>query len=165
MRFQHRVHSDLEEIKNCYRMLYSHCSYAERREVRAFREYMNKVGAENFGLVDFAEGILCLPIYKNIWNLITMPENTIVVDCGCGCGLQQVLFKHCYKYIGIDTFNHFKKITDNAVFIQGDIAEVLPLLAEDSEHRYLGVSVLCTSVFGGASMAAFKEKFNYFISI
>ena len=60
-------------------------------------------GLDNkYGLVELFEALMSAETYYNISKLIIFPEKTVVVDCGCNAGIQQVFFKNCYKYIGMD---------------------------------------------------------------
>lgn len=81
------------------------------QEYSIYANFMDKIknNLEEYGLVSPYEAIMSAERYYNISKLITFPEETIVVDCGCGEGIQQVFFKHCKKYIGIDVLNTQEK--------------------------------------------------------
>lgn len=108
-----------------------------------------------YGLVCADEAILSAKTYKLISDLI--PTYCTVVDCGCGTGLQQVFFNKHKAYIGIDIHNTFIKVSKNSKFIEGNVPEVLKEL--ETDHLYVGISVLCGSVWSyiGDSM---KQKFE-----
>ena len=70
-------------------------------------------------LYDGVEECICSArTYFHISELICRPQDTVIVDCGCNAGLQQVFFNNCYKYIGVDIIPNFIKISDNAEFIR-----------------------------------------------
>lgn len=134
------------------------------QEYSIYANFMDKIknNLDEYGLVSPYEAIMSAERYYNISKLITFPEETIVVDCGCGEGIQQVFFKHCKKYIGIDVLNTQEKICSNAEFILGDIRDVLPKL--ELKGRNIGISVLCGMCFEGVNKAM-KEKFTDLIII
>lgn len=109
-----------------------------------------------YGLVDLSEAILSAKTYYHISQSICNLEDKIIVDCGCHIGLQQVFFKEAKKYIGIDLQDNFFKICDNAEFIHGDVAAILPTLKLDNA---IGISVLCGMVFMDVN-AAMKKYFK-----
>ena len=117
---------------------------------------------DKYGVVELYESMVSIPTYKTIRDLITFPEETIVVDCGCGNGFQQIIFKDCYKYIGIDLFNHYSKICSNAQFIQGDVCEILPNLEFKENKTVFGISVLCGMCFMNVNKAM-RDKFERII--
>ena len=140
------------------------------KEYSLYEKFMDKINESikkdgldtKYGLVSPHEAIMSAQTYYNISKLITFPEETIVVDCGCGEGIQQVFFKHCKKYIGIDWKDTQEVICDNAEFIVGDVADVLPKL--ELNGRNIGISVLCGMCFERVNKAM-KEKFTDLIII
>lgn len=147
------------EIEN---IIVNACNEEEYNRYQNYITYLQEHLEEN-SLVDVAEALMSIPTYYHISKLITFPEKTIVVDVGCGQGIQQVVFKDCYKYIGIDCCNHdMARIIDNAEFIFGDMNEVLPKIKEEQGYELFGVSVLCCTCFGSEE---FKKKFHRFVSI
>lgn len=118
-----------------------------------------------YGLVAFEEALFSIPRYKAVSEMISFPEKTVVVDCGCCLGVQQVFFSNCKQYIGIDICSYMEKICDNATFIRGDIAEVLDTLEFEDGLDYFGVSILCCSCFGGEILQKFKDKFDTLVSV
>ena len=151
-----------DEIKENYRILYSHCTNEQRRYVNQLRKRVN-IEPEWYGLVSFEEGLMSMQTYCSIRNLITFPKETIVVDCGCNLALQQVLFQDCKQYIGIDFHVMSEPMFKNSILIQGDISDILPALKLDGS--VVGVSVLCCSYFKGDVLKVFKEKFDKLITI
>jgi hypothetical protein len=113
---------------------------------------------DSYGLLP-GEALLSAKTYHAIRELISFPSDTVIVDCGCCTALQQVFFNDCYKYIGIDIRPSFIKISDNAEFIHGDILEVLPNMVFEEGKRYIGISVLCGSVWSNIGKVI-KEKFD-----
>lgn len=151
----------LYENEENYYLLAKACSPKEKERLTQAYIDIDK-NLENHGLVCVAEGILSATTYKAISELITIPERTTVIDCGCCLGLQQVFFHDCKRYIGIDMSNSFYKISDNAEFIQGDIREVLPTLQID--NNTVGISVLCGSVWEDIGKVI-RSKFNKLIIV
>ena len=138
--------------------------YDEYERYRKYIEYI-QANLDDNGLVDVSEALMSLPQYYHISKLWSYAsEKIIVVDCGCGHAIQQVLFKDYYKYIGIDGSNHYKreKIVNNVEFIHGSIDEVLPLIEAPKGCDLFGVSVLCCSYQGSEE---FKKKFRYLVTI
>ena len=117
--------------------------------------------SSKYGLVDLSEAILSAGRYEAISRLISIPEKTIIVDCGCATGLQQVFFRDCHKYIGIDVApkDNFFKICENAEYISGDIGDILYSFELDKDYDYFGVSVLCGSVWRHVGVTI-KQIFN-----
>ena len=147
------------EIEN---IIANACTYNEYIKYEEYCKYLQEHLEEN-SLVEVAEALMSIPIYYHISKLITFPEKTIVVDVGCGQGIQQLVFKNCYKYIGIDCCNHdMARIIDKAEFIFGDMNEVIPQIKEEKGYELFGVSVLCCTCFGSEE---FKKKFHRFVSI
>ena len=156
------------EIKNYYRILYSYCTQEQRRYIYQLRKRINfKINSDPFyyGLVDFTEALLSMDTYSNIRKLITFPEKTIVVDCGCGLALQQVMFQDCKGYIGIDTSIESDPMFSGCTLIKGDIGDVLNNLELGQRNQLLGVSVMCCSCFKDDILEAFKAKFDRMITI
>lgn len=157
-----------DEIKGYYRILYSYCTQEQRRQIYQLRKRINfNINSDPFyyGLVDFSEALTSMDIYSNIRKLITFPEKTIVVDCGCGLALQQVIFQDCKGYVGIDLNIEGDLICSNCTLIKGDIAKVLNTLDFGQQNRLLGVSVFCCSCFKDNILTAFKEKFDRLITV
>ena len=148
------------EIEN---IIVNNCNEEEYNKYQNYITYLQEHLEEN-SLVDVAEALMSIPTYYHISKLITFPEKTIVVDVGCGQAIQQILFKNCYKYIGIDNFNYNnQKIVNNVEFMFGNMNKILPTIHEEEKgYDLFGVSVLCCSYFG---LEEFKKKFNRFVSI
>lgn len=146
--------------RNSY-LLAKACNPIEKnRLIKAYHDIQKEIeygGLTNkYGVVEVAEAELSAHTYYSISQSICRLEDKIIVDCGCGQGLQQVFFKNAKKYIGIDTQNTFFKICDNSEFIQGEIEEILPTLdLKDS----IGISVLCAMCFPTVN-EAMKKYFN-----
>ena len=145
------------EIEN---IIVNNCNEEEYNKYQNYTKYLQEHLEEN-SLVDAVEALMSIPTYYHISKLITFPKNTIVVDVGCGQAIQQILFKNCYKYIGIDNFNYnnqkiviFFKLK-NLIFTQFTIHE-------EKGYDLFGISVCCCSYFG---LEEFKKKFRYFVSI
>ena len=157
------VMDEIREELEIEQLIANALNWTEYNKYQKYIEYISNNLEEN-SLVDTIEALMSIPEYYHISKLITTPKETIVVDCGCGHGIQQILFKDCYKYIGIDRTNFYKreKIVDNAEFIIGDIDNVLPKLEAEKGYKLFGISVLCCSYFGSKE---FKNKFNYLVSI
>ena len=147
------------EIEN---IIVNNCNEEEYNKYQNYTKYLQEHLEEN-SLVDAVEALMSIPTYYHISKLITFPKNTIVVDVGCGQAIQQILFKNCYKYIGIDNFNYNnQKIVNNVEFMFGDMNEILPTIHEEKGYDLFGISVCCCSYFG---LEEFKKKFRYFVSI
>ena len=114
--------------------------------------------SDRYGLLP-GEALLSAKTYHAIRELISFPSDTVIVDCGCCTALQQVFFNDCYKYIGIDIQPSFIKVSDNAEFIQGDIEDVLSGMVFEEGKRYIGISVLCGSVWLNIGNTI-KDKFD-----
>ena len=130
--------------------------------ITIMQDIENSAGCHNkYGLVDVTEAIMSAVQYKAISKLISKPENTIIVDCGCALGLQQVFFNNCYKYIGIDISPEdcFFKICENAEYISGDITNILPSFEFEKGYDYVGISILCGSIWSKVGKCI-KENFN-----
>ena len=106
---------------------------------------------DKYGLVDVTEAFMSIPTYKAIRDCVISKHSTIV-DCGCGTGLQQLLF-HDMNYIGIDCFNNYFEITGN--FEHGLIEDILPTLELDSQV-YL-ISVFCGKYFNNVKEVMIKK--------
>ena len=131
------------------------------KEYYLFNQFCQKIDRhpEKYGVVELYEGMVSIPTYKTIRDLITFPQDTIIVDCGCGNGFQQIIFKDCYKYIGIDLFKHYTKICNNAEFIQGDICEIIPNMEFEENKTVFGISVLCGMCFMNVNKVM-RDKFE-----
>lgn len=155
--------NDVQERHHAWNILVQSCNMEEYDRLCQVIDKMEKSittdGINNeYGLVDVYESYMSVPTYKTIRDLIHNPEETIVVDIGCGDGIQQILFKDCYKYIGLD-YKNPDKIVDNAEFIKGDITETLPKLEFEPYKNVYGISVLCAMCFGNVEKIM-KEKFR-----
>jgi hypothetical protein len=89
--------------------------------------------------------------YIEIANLI--PKDKIVVDVGCGFGVQQVLFRDHKGYIGIQKFKEgrncdpgalvdLKSLTDNATLMQGLLCDIWDKIGitEENKNQYFGIA-------------------------
>ena len=157
--------SDVEDFKQSLELIYSKVQDDEFKELKKFLRDIEKK-PDKYGCVELYEAMVSIPTYQSIHDML-MPDS-IVVDCGCGQGIQQVLFKDCYKYIGIDIIPNFRKICDNATFIQGRVEDVLPTLdlpkLEFKSRDVYGISVLCGMCFMNVNKAM-KEKFERIIIV
>lgn len=154
-------------IHNCENLIIQATEGKEYFKLLKFLEQVDedieKHGLENkYGLCESAEAFMSAEAYYNISKLISFPEETIVVDCGCGEALQQLFFKNCKKYIGIDLKDTQARLCDNAEFIHGDIVKILPDL--ELKDKSIGISVLCAMCFEDVNKAM-KEKFNKLIIV
>ena len=127
------------------------------RVIQAYNTINNN--ADTYGLIDSSESILSANTYKLIREIISFPEKTIVYDCGCGTAIQQVFFKDCYMYIGIDRLNNFFRICDNARFIHGDILDVVPTMELEPKYRHVAISILCGAIWLDIGKCI-KDKFD-----
>lgn len=150
------------EIEELYYLMAKACkNHKEKNKLdSAYRLIQNDIDNNTidkmkYGLVCVEEAILSAKTYKLISELVN--ENDVIVDCGCGTGLQQVFFSKCKQYIGIDIQDTFIPVVDNAHFIHGDIKEVLNNLKVD--ENYVGISVLCGSVWDEVGKSI-RDKFK-----
>ena len=158
--------------ENQYLMAKACRTWSEKRAltnayITISKEIENSTGCHNkYGLVDTHEAILSARYYESISKLICRPETAIIVDCGCATGLQQVFFENCYKYIGIDLApkDCFFKICENAEYISGDLLDVLPSFEFEKHYNYIGISVLCGSIWQNVGKVI-KETFRECIII
>ena len=153
---------DLETISEDYRLLWSKCTEEQKQKIYQIRENVRKNPAK-YGLVAFEEAVMCLSKYNKIRELVSFPKETRIIDCGCGEGLQQVLFQDCRAYIGIDLNHKPKSLNPNCTFIQGNIKDVLNELT--ITRKDFGISVLCCSYSQDDVLDVFKQKFTKFVSI
>ena len=154
-----------------------------RPVLKELKDYLDTEDAMNTGYLCFDEAILSLPTYKKIRELLeSRKERTIIVDCGCGWAIQQLLFKDFYKYVGIDVYKvDNEKMMDNRVLQDNTVlytsateeilSKVVKELKEEIERDCIenadivGVSLLCHAYFGGDGLDSFKENFNYMVCI
>lgn len=116
-----------------------------------------------YGIIESYEAYMNITQYKSIYDLIYNPKDTIIVDVGCGIGLQQVIFSDCYRYIGID-LHEAEKICDNAEIYTGSAEDILPTLKLESYKNVYGISVLCGICFENVA-EAMKRRFRKLIII
>lgn len=151
--------------------------------ITELKDYLDTEDAMSTGYLCFDEAILSLPTYKKIRELFEYKkERTIIVDCGCGWAIQQLLFKDFYKYVGIDVYKvDNEKMMDNRVLQDNTVLytaatenildRVVKELKEEIERDcienadIIGVSLLCHAYFGGDGLDSFKKNFDYMICI
>lgn len=156
--FQHNI--------KCLNLLIESCE-----NTKQYSSFLNSISIlqrdpSKYGLVDEYEAYMSADRYYNILQLISDPEEAIVVDCGCGEGLQQLLFQNCKKYIGIDIKSTPFVLTSNASFYLGNVKDILPRLEAEGEFR--NGEVYCISVLAGMCFSDIKEamyRFNKVINI
>jgi hypothetical protein len=86
---------------------------------------------------------------------------TVIVDVGCGAGLQQVFFRDFAGYIGIDQWlpDCVKPINSNARFIEGNFAELVSSGKFVIEENMFGIANMSLLYQAGneASVQAFRR--------
>ena len=119
---------DFQHNNHCLDILVQNCKDIKQYTslVNCLNTLQNRLGIE--GLVDLYESYMSIERYDYISKLILNKENIIVVDCGCGHGWQQLLFQDCKRYIGIDIITRPFVLTDNALFYEGNVKDVIPML-------------------------------------
>ena len=155
----------LKDCRHCENLLIEACTNYDEFEKLDSKLQDIKKNLEKYLLIDTYEATMSMNEYYYFSKLIKDPVKTIVVDCGCYTGIQQIFFKNCHLYIGIDKGNYFSPIIQNSQFIQGQIEDILPKLSIDKKYRYVGLSNLCCSYFKGNALKEFKNKFDFLISI
>lgn len=138
--------TDIQEFHNSLSLLYSSCKTEEEYELlRNFLKEIDK-NPQEYGCADLTESIMNIPIYHGIAQALKWKgKEIVIVDCGCGNAIQQVLFNDFKLYIGIDALDHFEAISSNAVLHWGDIEEELSTIGID--ENTVGISVFCASYF------------------
>ena len=157
--------SDFQHENKCLNILVQHCRTQEQYGRMLNYLCTMQKDPKNFGLVGAYEAYMSTDRYYNISQLISDRETAVVVDCGCGEGLQQLLFQDCKRYIGIDIVSTPILLTDNALFYQGNVKDVLPSL---EEKGVLKGDVYCISVLAGMCFPDIREamyKYNKVINV
>ena len=154
---------DFQEYKEIESLIAQACNnFDEYHKYLIAKDNIN-LHLDDYGFISFEDAIMSCKQYYYMSKLIAFPEKTVVIDCGCCVGIQQVFFNKCKKYIGIDMLNNFQKISSNAEFICGDMKEVLKNIDTDKFYT-IGISNMCCSYFED-TMPIFKKKFNKLISL
>ena len=157
---------DFQHNMKCLNLLVEHCKGMHQyKNLLNSLDYIQK-HLDKLGLVDEYEAYMSADRYYNILQLISDPEEAIVVDCGCGEGLQQLLFQNCKRYIGIDIKSTPFVLTPNASFYLGNVKDILPRL--EAEGEFKNGEVYCISVLAGMCFLDIKEamyKYNKVINV
>ena len=156
---------DFQHNNYCLDILVQHC-----KDIKQYISLDNCLSIlqqrlDKEGLVDIYESYMSVERYYHISKLILNKENIIVIDCGCGHAWQQLLFQDCKRYIGIDLTTRPFVLTDNALFCEGNVKDVIPMLKEENK---LDGEVICISVLGGMYNKDIRDtmyKFNRVINI
>ena len=140
------MNRDLQEFHSSLALLYSKCKTEEEyQSLRAFLREIDK-DSSKYGCADLTEPLMNIPIYNGIAeSLKWRAKDTVIIDCGCGNALQQILFNDFKLYIGIDALDHFEAISPNTVLHHGTIEEELECI--DIDDSVIGISVFCASCF------------------
>ena len=115
---------------------------------------------------DEMELFLSMERYWHISQLIIQPEYTIIVDCGCGAGIQQLFFQNCKMYIGVDSAFKGRKLADNAVLLKDTVENHLSTHVYPTrlDQTVIGISVWCAANNESVHKAMI-EHFERIISI
>lgn len=150
---------DFQHNNHCLNLMVQNCKTVEQYTllVQHLNELNNRLDQE--GLVDVYEAYMSVDRYYTISKLILNKEDIIVVDCGCGHGLQQLFFQDCKRYIGIDVTTFPIMLTDNCTFIKGNVKDVIPRLKEEGR---LDGEVICISVLAGMCFPEIRDTMYQF---
>lgn len=169
----------MKSVEEAIEILEQYTDIRSEKKIKEIKNFIDTTDGNKTGYICFAESILSLPTYKKIRDLTSLErEKTIIIDCGCGLGIQQILFKDYYKYIGIDVHKILKDswqlLQSNTLFYNGTTETVLDQVIRDIKDEMretnrkldiVGVSVLCHAYFKGQGLEKFKEVFDYMICI
>jgi len=150
---------DFQHNNRCLDILVQHC-----KDIKQYTSLVNCLNTlqkrlDIEGLADLYESYMSIERYDYISKLILNKENIIVVDCGCGHGWQQLLFQDCKRYIGIDIITRPFVLTDNALFYEGNVKDVIPMLKEENK---LDGEVICISVLAGMCFSDIRDTMYQF---
>jgi hypothetical protein len=119
-------------------------------EIRKLFKYLDYIYRLDNCLTSY--GYVCY--YKDYIDIADLiPKDKIVVDVGCGFGLQQILFRNHKHYYGINKFKEGKNcnigalinldtITDNTTVMQGMFKDIWQQtgITEENKDQYFGIS-------------------------
>ena len=149
---------DFQHMHQCMNILVQNCKTMAQYEQLMDKYNLVLNNLDKYGLVDIYESYMSVEQYYHISKLITRKSDTIIIDCGCGIGWQQLLFQDYKRYIGIDLQDSMIKIADNATMICGDVELEIPkLISEGLDGEVCAISVLC-----GAYMTNIKKAMSVF---
>jgi hypothetical protein len=117
---------------------------------KEFKKYIEEILNEK--KVKTQDGYTCY-VKENLEIARLIPKDKIVVDVGCGFGLQHILYKDHKGYIGIQRFKEgincdrgykpkFKVFTKNAQIIEGLFKDVYQQLGitEENKDQFYGIA-------------------------